>query len=366
MKESYNRNRFREKIRKKVKDNLRRYIAQPELINGKNVSVPYIDIPRFKYDPGALGGVGQGEGDLGEGVDPEESSPQRKLIETAVTLEDVAEMLAEEIGLPYSKPKPGDTLDSQKYTYKGITSKGRIKVFSRSFKQALRRGVISGSYDYDNPIVVPAGDDWRYRYPKPKPEPQTKAAIILMMDISNSMGEEQRELCRTQHKWTETLLKGRYPALEVRYIAHASTAEETDEHNFYHFYQGGGTVISSAYVLCDKIIEKDYPKQEWDVYPFHFTDGENSEYDNDRALGWLRYRLLPKSTMFCYGQCLSEIETGETKFLDMILDEFSLRDGLFVMPTLRLARINNIRDHIPVLRTFLNQKARPMYNVKDE
>jgi hypothetical protein len=213
-------------------------------------------------------------------------------------------------------------------------------------------------------VVVPIGDDWRYRHARTIPEPKNKAVIILMMDISNSMGEQQRELCRTQNKWTELLLKGRYPAIEVRYISHAGTAEETDEHNFYHFYQGGGTVISSAYEFCEKMIERDYSQEQWDVYPFHFTDGENWPDDNDRALAWLGNRLLPKTTMFCYGQCLSEIETGESKFLDLILDGFNLRDGLFVMNKLRLAKLNSDRDHIPVLRTFLNEKAHPMYNVE--
>lgn len=363
MKESQNRNRFREKVKRKVKDNLRRFISQPELINGKKISIPWIDIPRFKYDPGAVGGVGHGEGEVGKGFEPDDSSSQ-KLIETEVTIDDVAEMLAEEIGLPYSRPKAGDTLDSKKYTYQGIASKGRIKVFSRSYKPALKRAIISGTYDYADPVVVPVGDDWRYRHARAQPEPTNKAALIFMMDISSSMGEEQRKLCRTQNKWTEILLKGRYPAIEVRYIAHSNTAEETDERNFYHYFQGGGTVISSAYELCEKIIDKEYPSKEWDVYPFHFSDGENWSDDNDRALSWLRYRLLPKSTMFCYGQCPPSMIAEGQSFLDLIVDDFGLRDGVFIWPKLRLARIKNYRDHIPVLRTFLNEKAHPMYNVE--
>lgn len=362
MRDTPDRKRFREKVKKKVKDNLRRFISQPELINGKKISIPWIDIPRFQYSPGKVGGVGQGEGDFGDPVDPDDT-PQQRRIETEVTIEDVAEMLAEKIGLPYQKPKAGDTFDSQKYRYRGVASKGRIKIFNRAYKNALKREIICGTYDHLNPVVVPVGDDWRYRRAHALPEPKNKAVLILMMDISNSMGKKQRELCRTQNKWTEMLLKGRYPAIDVRYISHASTAEETDEHGFYHSYEGGGTVISSAYELCEKIIDADYSLEQWDVYPFHFSDGENSEYDNDRALSWLRYRLLPKSNLFCYGQCLSETETGETKFLDLILDGFNLRDGTLLIPKLRLAKLNSDLDHLPVLRTFLNEKAHPIYDV---
>ena len=68
---------------------------------------------------------------------------------------------------------------------------------------------------------------------------------------------------------------------------------------------------------------------------------------------------------FVTSQCFSEENSDERLFLDEIVDNFFLREGTLIVPKLRLARINSARDHIPVLRTFLNEKAHPLYNVID-
>ena len=45
------------------------------------------------------------------------------MIETDVSIDEVAEMLAEEIGLPFQKPRKGNTFDSEKYSYEGVSRK---------------------------------------------------------------------------------------------------------------------------------------------------------------------------------------------------------------------------------------------------
>ena len=67
--------------------------------------------------------------------------------------------------------------------------------------------MISGSYDFDNPVVVPEKDDWVYRQIRKEKDLTNKAVLIFMMDVSNSMGERQRNTCRIQNKWTEVLIK---------------------------------------------------------------------------------------------------------------------------------------------------------------
>lgn len=358
-----NRQRFRKKLTKEIRDNLRRFILNKGLVEGKGkVTIPWIDIPRFKYE--TPGGVSQGEGGIGGAINPAEPISQNGMIETEVTIDEVAKVLAEEIGLPFQRPKTGNTLDSKEHNYKGVSKKGNIKIFSRIFRSALRREMIAGSYDFDNPVVIPEKDDLVYRQMRTEKDLTNQAVLILMMDVSNSMGEQQRRICRIQNKWTEVLIKMRYPAVDIRHIIHSSTAEETNEHEFYHTYQAGATLFSSAYKKCLEIMKK-YPSETWDVYPFHFSDGGNWEDDNDTALFLLRSQILPKSNMFCYGQCVSQESNGEKLFLDQIIDEFSLRQGTLIVPKLRLARINSARDHIPVFRTFLNEKAHPLYNVID-
>ena len=43
-------------------------------------------------------------------------------------------------------------------------------------------------------------------------------------------------------------------------------------------------MISSAYKLCAKMIEEDYPPSEWNIYPFHFSDGDNWSGDDTRVV----------------------------------------------------------------------------------
>ncbi|MFW6031379.1 MAG: DUF444 family protein, partial [Myxococcota bacterium] len=63
--------RFRQIVRGKIRQNLRRYISQGELLGkqGKDVvsiPIPQIDIPRFRFEDRQQGGVGQGDGDPGD------------------------------------------------------------------------------------------------------------------------------------------------------------------------------------------------------------------------------------------------------------------------------------------------------------
>ena len=63
--------RFREIVRGKIKQNLRKYITQGEMIGkrGKDlvsIPLPSIDIPHFRFGPKQTGGVSQGQGAASE------------------------------------------------------------------------------------------------------------------------------------------------------------------------------------------------------------------------------------------------------------------------------------------------------------
>ena len=70
-----------------------------------SIPLPQIDIPRFRFGAKQAGGVGQGEGDVGDPIaqgDPESgqgqagSEPGEHIIEVDVTLEELAQLLGEE------------------------------------------------------------------------------------------------------------------------------------------------------------------------------------------------------------------------------------------------------------------------------
>ncbi len=108
--------RFRAIVRGKIRQNLRKYISQGELIGRKgkdvvSIPIPQIDIPRFRYGDKQGGGVGQGDGDEGDpmgGGQEQEGEGGKKAgkdagehaLEVDVTLDELAEILGEELALP--------------------------------------------------------------------------------------------------------------------------------------------------------------------------------------------------------------------------------------------------------------------------
>ena len=90
----------------------------------------------------------------------------------------------------------------------------------------------------------------RYRSWKSDVRHENNAVIIYMMDVSGSMGDEQKEIVRTEAFWIDTWLRSQYKGIETRYIIHDATAREVDEETFFKTRESGGTLISSAYKLC--------------------------------------------------------------------------------------------------------------------
>ena len=81
-----------------------------------------------------------------------------------------------------------------------------------------------GDYDPDNPVIIPQKKDIRYRSWKEVKSPQSNAVIVFMMDVSGSMGEEQKELVRLESFWIDTWLRKNYEGIESRYIVHDVSA----------------------------------------------------------------------------------------------------------------------------------------------
>jgi len=323
--------RFKQIVRGKIKKNLKKYIRSGEMIGrqGKDlvsIPLPQIDLPRFRYGKNQKDGVGQGEGEKGQAIDqgpqghggPGEAGdvPGRHLMEVEVTLDELAQILGEALELPNIEPRGHKNIQSEKNVYNKIRTVGpeSLRHFKRTFREALKRQMATGSYDPENPMIVPIRRDKRYRSWTTKLQPQSNAVIIYMIDVSGSMGREQKEIVRIESFWIDTWLRSQYKQLQVRYIVHDAAAKEVDQHTFYHLRESGGTKISSAYSLCRRIIEKDYPRNEWNIYPFHFSDGDNwGGDDTKRCIKLLEKYLLPCGNMFCYGQVKSAYGSGQFK-----------------------------------------------------
>ncbi len=330
--------RFQDIVRGRIKENLRRYISHGEMIGRKgkdlvSIPVPSIDIPRFRFGPKDQAGIGFGDGaegqpvpgQEGEGQGPAGDAPGEHVLEVELTIDELAKLMGEELELPKIEPRGKQQINSARSRYSSIQMVGPqgLRHFKRSYREALKRQLQTGAYDPLNPMVIPIRRDMRYRAPVKVQQPASNAVIIYMMDVSGSMGDEQKETVRIEAFWIDTWLNSQYQNLQTRFLVHDAVAHEVDRHTFFHTRESGGTKISSAYTMCAEIIENEYPPSEWNIYPFHFSDGDNwGGGDTEKCLALLKDTLLPAVNQFSYGQVTSTYGSGQFKReLDKQLEE---------------------------------------------
>lgn len=320
--------RFKQIVRGKVRENLKKYITHGEMIGRQgreyvSIPIPNIEIPHFRHGQKGSGGVGQGDGDIGspigrgaddgDGAGEAGEQPGQHIREVEVSLDELAEMLGQELELPNIEPRGKNTISTQKDKYNSIRRTGpeSLKHLRRTYKKALKRLIASNQYDPLRPVIIPEREDRLYRSWRTTTKPETNAAIIYMMDVSGSMTDDQKEIVRIEAFWIDTWLKSQYDGVSVRYIIHDAMAKEVDEDTFYHTRESGGTRISSAYKVARELVRQHYPPDEWNIYCFQFSDGDNWGEDNKSCIEILAQDLLPFCNLFCYGQVESPYGSGE-------------------------------------------------------
>jgi hypothetical protein len=357
--------RFRHIVRGKIKQNLRKFMSQGQIFGKKgkdvvSIPLPQIQIPHFRYGHKQTGGTGQGDGEVGDVLAPGQvegdgrgqagQDPGEHALEVDVTIEELAEILGEELELPRIEPRGEHKLEAEKSRYTGIHRAGpeSLRHFKRTYREALKRQIALGTYDSEHPLVVPIREDKRYRSWKVSWIPESNAVILYIMDVSGSMGDEQKEIVRITSFWLDTWLQSQYQGLQVRYITHDAAAREVDRETFFHTRESGGTMISSAYKLLGDIIDSDYGSGEWNIYPFHFSDGDNWSSDDTRAcMELLGRQILPRVNQFGYGQVESPYGSGQ-----FIKD---LRRALPEEEKVVLAEIPNRDGVVECIRAFLGK-----------
>lgn len=347
--------RFRDIVKGRVRKDLRKYMSSGELIGrqgGKTVSVPIhqIGIPRFRYGENKSG-IGQGDGDdEGEGPGQGQKAGEgagEHMIEVEMSVEELAEILGEELSLPRIEPKGNKSSKTIRSKYKGIAPTGpeSLRHFKRTYRRALQRTIAAGHFDPRRPVIVPIREDRRYRSAVEEKEPRSAAVLIYMMDVSGSMGKEQKEIVRSEAFWIDAWIRHNYDDVETRFIIHDATAREVDRDTFFRTRESGGTLISSAYRLALEIMDKDYPHSDWNIYPFHFSDGDNwSQSDTKACVQLLQERIIPVCNQFSYAQVDSQYGSGQ--FLKDLQDVFAKNPAVGLS---RIASRDGIMDSIKEL-----------------
>ncbi len=319
--------RFKQIVRGKVRENLKKYVTHGEMIGRKgrdliSIPLPQLDVPHFRYGQNGSGGVGQGEGEVGQSLGSGEpgpgegkagSDPGAHILEVDVTLEELAAILGDELELPRIEPKGKANITQEKAKYTSIRRAGpeSLRHFKRTYMEALRRQISSSTYDAVDPLVVPIREDKRYRSWSSIPLPQTKAVVMYMMDVSGSMTDEQKQIVRTEAFWLDTWLASQYDGLEVRYIIHDAAAQGS----------GRGDLLSHPRKRrhANQLRVQSVRRNDSDEIPAVRLEHLLLPVFRRRQLGrgqraqpaTAARGLVPHVNLFCYGQVESPYGSGE-------------------------------------------------------
>src|SRR5690625_7136943 len=101
-----------------------------------------------------------------------------------------------------------------------------------------------------------------------------------MMYCNGSMAIFEKYIARSFFFWMTIFLRSSYESVEISFIAHHTKAKEVSEEEFFYKGESGGTICSSAYMKALELIEERYDPSRFNIYPFHFSDGDNLTSDN--------------------------------------------------------------------------------------
>lgn len=358
-------NRFKDIVRGKVKSDLKKFVSSENLIGqqgNKRVKIPLhsIDVPRFIFGSRGAGGTGMGDGDVGDPMGPGKGKPGKgkeagedegeHSLDAEFSPEELAQIMIEHLELPKLEDKGKGKVHAEKNKYNKVGMQGveSLRHMKRTYKEALKREISSGHYNPDNPKVIPIKSDRRYKTFSTTESPDVNTAIIYMMDCSGSMGDEQKKIVAAEAFWIDLLLSTFYKGIESVFMIHDTEAREVSREDFFKVSSAGGTRISSAYKLCSSIMKERFPFAEWNVYPFHFSDGDNfGGSDNTTCSGILTEEILPNCNVFSYGQVRSNGGSGE--FIDYLGSKFSGTDKI------TLSQIDSSDDILKSIKQFFEK-----------
>ncbi|WP_456272010.1 sporulation protein YhbH [Bacillus sp. AK031] len=311
--------RHQEKVQDAIKNNLPDLISEENIImsNGRDVvKIPIRSLDEYKirYNHDKNKHVGQGQGDSQVGDVVARDGSQQKgpgkgqgagdqagedYYEAEVSMMEIEEALFSQLELPNLKKKEQDIQTVENIEFNDIRKTGLMGNIDKkkTMMSAFKRNAISGKPSF-HPITQ---DDLKFRTWNEVMKPESKAVVLAMMDTSGSMGVWEKYMARSFFFWMTRFLRTKYETVEIEFIAHHTEARVVSEEHFFSRGESGGTICSSAYRKALELIETKYQPSRYNIYPFHFSDGDNLTSDNVRCVKLVE-ELMKVSNMFGYGE----------------------------------------------------------------
>jgi uncharacterized protein len=360
-KNAVNRQRFLRRYKKQIKEAVSNAIAKrgiEEIEQGEQISIPAKDIQEptigvgkgghvEKVFPGNTdfvqgdrierpqqeGGAGNGDGeasDQGEGMDD---------FVFEISREEFLELYFDDLALPDLIKKKIAMVPNYKYLRAGFTTSGvptNINI-TRSMRQATaRRMALANPYrrqlkeaeeQLDQLIKEGSGNqklvlaleekisalkkkiatvpfiddiDIRYNNKVKQSSPSTQAVMFCVMDVSGSMDERKKDVAKRFFILLYLFLTRSYQNIKIVFIRHHTSAKEVEEEEFFYSRETGGTVVSSALVMLNDIIQSRFPTSDWNIYVAQASDGDNWNADSPYCNELLNEKIMPFVQYYAY------------------------------------------------------------------
>lgn len=355
--------RFKDIVKGKVRKDLKKFAASEAMtaqVGGKVIKVPLssIDLPRFAYGD-RNGGAGAGDGDEGDPMPGQGKKPGKgnkagegdgDHMSIEFDRDEIAQMIIDELELPELQPKGKGTVSSEKTKWNEISRVGNdgLKHYKRSYKEALKRQIATGTYNPSNPTVIPQRGDFRYKTSSSNPVPEINAVCFFTIDVSGSMTDEARNLAKKVCFLIDLVLGKTYKDIESVFIVHDTSAKIVNRDEFFSINSSGGTQISSAYKLIAGLLQKEFPFSDYNSYVFNFGDGDNfSNDDNNTCAQLLREIIIPNCNAVNFGETKTNFGSGD--FARFLEKEFSDNKKVSI------ATIENNDGILPCIKAFFKE-----------
>jgi len=406
-KSAVNRQKFLRRFRKQIKKSIENVIAErsvTDLDKGEKISIPKKDTsePFFHHGQGGhrdmvhpgnkefqtgdkiprpQGGSGQGDGseasDTGEGEDD---------FVFELSREEFLQFFFEDLELPNLVKTKLSTITETKKIRAGHTSEGNPSNINvvRSLTGALgRRIALRGPYkkeirnieseledllkrhnETDQVIIdlrdritylknrikrIPFIDSFDLRYDNriDQPMPTTQAVMFCVMDVSGSMGQEEKDIAKRFFMLLYLFLTRTYEKIQIVFISHHTVASEVDEETFFYSRETGGTVVSSALKLMSSIIQDRYPTNDWNIYAAQASDGDNWHNDSKICVDIMNKNIMPYVQYYSYIEITADRHQNlweEYTGIESNWDNFAMK------------KIEKISDIYPVFRKLFQKR----------
>ena len=366
--------RHKERVREAVRKNLGSIVSNESIIlsDGKRtVKVPVrsLDEYKFRFDYRKKKHVGQGDGKTkvgdvlaregsqgqgqkGTGKGPAGQDEGGEYYEAEINIDELAALIFEDLQLPFLEEKAKRAVPAKETRFNEIRRTGVMANLDkrRMILENIKRNARETQKARFGNVRK---EDLRFKTWEENQRYESNAVVLALMDVSGSMGEFKKYIARSFYFWMVRFLRTKYDTVEIVFISHHTEAKEVTEEQFFTQGESGGTVVSSAYQLALDIIRQRFNPPDWNIYPFHFSDGDNYYSDNEEAVR-LADEMIKTCNLFGYGEIGEEGTSGYRRSSGALLSIFN--DRLKLKERFVGVRIDDKENVYPALKQFFGNR----------